>query len=128
MIILDVIFSSKPVVSCLRELSNSNRRRRRTRNTTWKPSLQIPGKCCCCLPCTHCSNWTWVADQILAYGYRLHSTHYREFLYLKLCRPAYFVTWLYMVITTTATVDSNTKDSRTLSEYIITLNATTNPC
>ena len=28
---------------------------------------------------------------ILAYGDRLRSTHCREFHYLKLCRPAYFV-------------------------------------
>ena len=37
----------------------------------------------------HCSNWTccW----IFAYGIRLHSTHCREFHYLKLCRVAYTV-------------------------------------
>ena len=45
---------------------------------------------CCCLPCNHCSNWTWV-EEILAFGTRLRSTHCREFNYLKLCRPAYFV-------------------------------------
>ena len=47
--------------------------------------------CCCCLPCNHFSNWTWVVGEILAYGNRLRSTHCREFPYLKLCRPAYFV-------------------------------------
>ena len=47
--------------------------------------------CCCCLPCNHCSNWTWVVEEILAFGTRLRSTHCREFNYLKLCRPAYFV-------------------------------------
>ena len=47
--------------------------------------------CCCCLPCNHCSNWTWVVEEILAFGTRLLSTHCREFNYLKLCRPAYFV-------------------------------------
>ena len=47
--------------------------------------------CCCCLPCNHCSNWTWVVEEMFAYGYRLRSTHCREFHYLKLCRLAYFV-------------------------------------
>ena len=40
--------------------------------------------CCCCLPCNHCSNWTWVVEEILAFGTRLRSTHCREFNYLKL--------------------------------------------
>ena len=26
-------------------------------------------KCCCCLPCNHCSNWTWVVEEILAFWY-----------------------------------------------------------
>ena len=47
--------------------------------------------CCCCLPCDHCSNWTWVVEEILAYSIKLRFTHCREFHYLKLCRPAYFV-------------------------------------
>ena len=47
--------------------------------------------CCCCLLCDHCSNWTWVAEEILAFGNRLRSTHCRQFNYLKLCRPTYFV-------------------------------------
>jgi len=47
--------------------------------------------CCCCLPYNHCSNWTWVVKEILAFGIRLRSTHCRDFNYLKLCRPAYFV-------------------------------------
>ena len=35
----------------------------------------------------------WVVEEILAcFGSRLHSTHCREFLFVKLCRPAYFVT------------------------------------
>ena len=34
--------------------------------------------CCYCLPCNHCSNWTWAVEQILAYGNRLRSTHCRE--------------------------------------------------
>ena len=34
---------------------------------------------------------TLVVKDILAFGNRLRSTHYREFLYMKLCRPAYFV-------------------------------------
>ena len=47
--------------------------------------------CCCCLPCNHCINWTWVVEEILAfYGPRLHSTHCREFNYLKL--PHYYLT------------------------------------
>ena len=32
-----------------------------------------------------------VVEEILAFGNRLRSMHYREFNYLKLCRPAYFV-------------------------------------
>ena len=48
--------------------------------------------CCCCLLCNHCSNWTWVVEEIFAFGTRLRSTHFREFNYLKLCRPAYLVT------------------------------------
>ena len=39
----------------------------------------------------HCSNWIWVVEEILAFGNGLRSTHCREFNYLKLCRPAYFV-------------------------------------
>ena len=34
---------------------------------------------------------TWVVEEILAYDNRLRSTHCREFHYMKLCRPAYFV-------------------------------------
>ena len=41
--------------------------------------------CCCCLPCNHCSNWTWGVLEFLAFGTRLRSTHCREFKYLKLC-------------------------------------------
>ena len=35
---------------------------------------------CCCrlLPCNHCSNWTWVLEEISAYGSKLRSTHCRE--------------------------------------------------
>ena len=33
-----------------------------------------PVRCCCCLPCNHCRNWTWVVEEILAYGDRLRST------------------------------------------------------
>ena len=32
---------------------------------------------CCCLPCNHCSNWTWVIEEIWAFGTRLRSTHCR---------------------------------------------------
>ena len=42
--------------------------------------------CCCCLPCNHCSNWTWVVEEISAFGNMLRSTHCMEFNYLKLCR------------------------------------------
>ena len=28
--------------------------------------LQPVWICCCCLPCNHCSNWTWVVEEILA--------------------------------------------------------------
>ena len=27
-------------------------------------------RCCCCIPCNHCSNWTWVVEEILAFGTR----------------------------------------------------------
>ena len=47
--------------------------------------------CYYCLPCNHCSNWTWVVKEILAFSTRLRSTHCRKFNYLKLGRPAYFV-------------------------------------
>ena len=52
-------------------------------------------RCCRCLPCNHCSNWTWVVEEILAFGTRLRSTHCSEFYYLKLCRiPClYFENW-----------------------------------
>ena len=62
--------------------------------TSWTVTM-----CCCCLPCKHCSNWTWVVEEILAYGNRLRSTHCREFHYLKLCRPAYFVRTLNLNVT-----------------------------
>ena len=32
---------------------------------------------CCCLPCAHCSNWTWFVAEILAFVNRLRSTHCR---------------------------------------------------
>ena len=32
-----------------------------------------------CLPCNHCSNWTWVVEEILPYGNRLRFTQCREF-------------------------------------------------
>ena len=35
----------------------------------------------CCLPCNHCSHWTWVVEEILAFANRLRSTHCREFHY-----------------------------------------------
>ena len=57
----------------------------------WKMRIRLEDICCCGLPCNHCSNWTWVVEEILAFGTRLRSTHCREFNYLKLCRPAYFV-------------------------------------
>ena len=40
---------------------------------------------------TNLAIWTRVFEDILAYGKRLRSTHCREFHYLKLCGPAYFV-------------------------------------
>ena len=30
---------------------------------TWRTS------CCYCLPCNHCSNWTWVVEEMLAFWY-----------------------------------------------------------
>ena len=55
--------------------------------------------CCCCLTFNRSSNYAWVVEELLAYGNRLHSMHCREFHYLKLCRPAYFVrtTRLYII-------------------------------
>ena len=43
------------------------------------------------LPFNRRSNWAWVMEDILVYGNRLRSTHCREFHYMNLCRPAYFV-------------------------------------
>ena len=51
----------------------------------------MPNVVCCCLHCNHCSNGTWVVEDILVHANRLCSTHSRELYYLKLCRPAYFV-------------------------------------
>ena len=42
---------------------------------------------CCCLPYNYCSNWTWDVRNFDLFG----STHCREFLYMELCSPAYFV-------------------------------------
>ena len=53
-------------------------------NEKWFPVVVV-------LTCNHCSNWTWVVEEILAFGTRLRSTHCREFNYLKLCRPAYLL-------------------------------------
>ena len=58
---------------------------------TFSPSSCKCCCCCCCLPCNHCSNWTWFVKEILAFGTRLRSTHCKEFNYLKLSRPAYFI-------------------------------------
>ena len=44
--------------------------------------------CCYYLPYNHCSNWTLGVEEILAFGNKLRSTQYREFLYMKVCRPA----------------------------------------
>ena len=32
-----------------------------------KKKLEEGTYCCCCLPCNHCSNWTWVVVEILAF-------------------------------------------------------------
>ena len=52
--------------------------------------------CCCCLPCNHCSNWTWLVEEVLAFGNRLRYTHCREFHYMKPCRPAYLHRTIYL--------------------------------
>ena len=62
---------------------------RRSRSRIGCPKNKQIYVCWSCLPCNPSSNWTRV--EILAYGNRLRSTHCREFHYLKLCRPAYFV-------------------------------------
>ena len=54
-------------------------------------SYLIPYLLCCCLPCNHCSNWTWVVEEILPFGTRMRCTHCRVFNYLKLCRSTYFI-------------------------------------
>ena len=33
--------------------------------------MKVRYACCCCLPCNHCSNWTWVVEEILVFGNRL---------------------------------------------------------
>ena len=43
-----------------------------------RPGGRVQGTCCCCLPCNHCSNFTWVVEEILAYGNRLRSTPCRD--------------------------------------------------
>ena len=45
--------------------------------------------CCCCLPCNHCSNWTCVVEEILAFGNRLRSTNCREFNYYQKVYPTH---------------------------------------
>ena len=51
-------------------------------------SIVVSVVCCCCLPCNHCSHFlTWLVGR----NFWLRSTHFREFHYLKLCNPAYFV-------------------------------------
>ena len=43
--------------------------------------------CCCCLPCNHCSNWTWVVEEILAF----YKTSYQN---KNFCRGYFqFSTW-----------------------------------
>ena len=42
---------------------------------------------CCCLPCGHCSNWTLVVEEILAFVNRLRFKHRKEFPYLKYSIP-----------------------------------------
>ena len=42
-----------------------------------------------CLPCNHCSSWTWIVEEMLADGSRLRSTHFKKFPYFKICSPAY---------------------------------------
>ena len=49
----------------------------------------LPLSCCCCsLSCHHWCNLTRLLKKFWPLGNRLRSTHYREFLYMKLCRPA----------------------------------------
>ena len=84
------IFWSGRAASEVREQSVSRYTITSFRN--WAGDTYKAQECCCCLPCNHCRrSWTWVVEEILAFGNRLRSTHCREFNYLKLCRPAYFV-------------------------------------
>ena len=46
--------------------------------------------CCCCLPCNHCSNWTWVVEEIFVFCKRLRSTP---------CRYLYWTANFYSIIT-----------------------------
>ena len=46
---------------------------------------------CCCLPCNHCSNWTWKVEEMFANGNRVNSMQCRDLRYFKLRRPANFV-------------------------------------
>ena len=58
-------------------LSQRNRRAGgRGRGTLHQP---LPGSCCCCLPCKHCTVIILVVEEILAYGNRLRFTHSKEF-------------------------------------------------
>ena len=51
-----------------------------TQHSTRTPIYKI---CCsfCCCPCKH---WTWVAEEILAYGKKLRSTHCKELPLFKI--------------------------------------------
>ena len=69
--------------------------------------------CCCLRRLSFCSNWTWVVEEILAYGNRLRSMHCREFPYFKLCRHA------YLVRTNQCTVCPRSRDSFYIVTYYI---------
>ena len=58
---------------------------------TFKHITFLKKQWCCCLPCNHYSNSTWLVEKMLADGNRLRYTHCREYPYMKLCRPAYFI-------------------------------------
>ena len=50
--------------------------------SVYPSGLSVSSRGCCSLLCDYCNNWTWVVEEILAYGNRLRFRHCREFHYI----------------------------------------------
>ena len=100
-----ILAGCSPVRSPCRRTCEPTPARNRTTATTLAAPGQLCNKkvlsicivsvyndnCCCCLPCNHCSNGHGLLKKFWPFGNWPHSTYCREFLYVKLYRPAYFV-------------------------------------